>query len=77
MTPVIGSLEERVVRLEREVAQLRAALGDRPEEDAAVMVGQEGDRLGGDAVVVAGQGDFRPGEEAEDAEEGEVRVEWT
>ena len=30
--PVVDALEERVARLEREVAQLRAALGDRPEE---------------------------------------------
>jgi uncharacterized protein YceH (UPF0502 family) len=29
--PIVGSLEERIVRLEREVAQLRAALGDQPE----------------------------------------------
>jgi uncharacterized protein YceH (UPF0502 family) len=30
---VVDTLEERVARLEREVAQLRAALGDRPEEE--------------------------------------------
>jgi uncharacterized protein len=29
--PIVGALEARVARLEREVAQLRAALGDQPE----------------------------------------------
>jgi uncharacterized protein len=30
--PAVGNLEERVARLEREVAELRAALGDDPKE---------------------------------------------
>ncbi len=36
--PAVEALEERVARLEREVAQLRAALGDPPEEEQAEAV---------------------------------------
>jgi uncharacterized protein YceH (UPF0502 family) len=41
-TPIVEALEERVARLEREVAQLRAAPGDRPgEEEDEVEVAEQ------------------------------------
>jgi uncharacterized protein len=46
----VGALEERVARLEREVAQLRAALGDRSEEEDEVEEGaEEGTEVAEDA----------------------------
>jgi uncharacterized protein YceH (UPF0502 family) len=67
-TPVpraVDGLEERVARLEREVAQLRAALGDGPGEEQSPS--QEAERAEAELAAM-------PDDEAEGA--GETR-EWT
>jgi uncharacterized protein YceH (UPF0502 family) len=62
--PVVDALEERVARLEREVAQLRASQGPPPEQEG----GQEDDEA---RTGAAGAG------EAREADAEAVQAEWT
>ncbi|MFI5003438.1 MAG: YceH family protein [Solirubrobacterales bacterium] len=71
--PAVGALEERVARLEREVAQLRAALGDRP--DVAQEADRPGVAHGADRPEVALEVD-RP-EVAPEADQPEETLEWS
>ncbi len=58
----MDTLEERVARLEREVARLRAALGEPPEEEGELPEEGEGEP---------------PEEEAQEAAQPEETLEWT
>jgi uncharacterized protein YceH (UPF0502 family) len=70
-TPVprtVDGLEERVARLEREVAQLRAALGDGPEEQrSSSPSNHEAEQT---------EAEFAASQDEDDKEAGETR-EWT
>jgi uncharacterized protein YceH (UPF0502 family) len=70
----VDGLEERVARLEREVARLRAALGDGPGEEGPSSYAPPGQEAG----YAEGELSASAEEEEEEEEEGEGgRLEWT